>query len=132
MPALLLQKSKLSRSPPHDQVADRYLNRLAILIQRGRFDLDQPLIRSRLRLTHFKYLAFDTKLVAWSDGSWPTEFVEPCAHDPARRLNVAFDQQPHRKRSSVPPARRQAFEYRSVRRLFVEVEQLRIEFGNEA
>jgi len=72
------------------------------------------------------------QLIAGPHGLRPAELVEARADDPARGLQLAFDQQPHGHRGGVPAARRQAPEYRAARGLFVEMEGLRIEFGGES
>src|SRR5271169_1625016 len=67
------------------------------------------------------------QFVAGPNRTWPAQIVETDAENAASRLEFAVDHQPHRHRSGVPAARRQALKRRFARRFFVGMERLRIE-----
>src|ERR1043166_8964390 len=120
------------RSARHDEVADGHLHRLAPLVAGCGAYLDHALIGTRLRRPHLEHLDVEVELVAGAHRQRPAELVEARADDAARRLELAFDQEPHGHRRGMPAARRQAAENRAARRIGVEVEGLRVEFGGEA
>ena len=105
---------------------------MAVLIQRRGSHLDDALVGTRLRGPYFEHFAFDPKLIAWPNRSWPAEFVEAGADDAADRGKLALDQQPHRDRGGVPAACGETAKYRVGRRAFIEVKGLWIEFGGKA
>ena len=120
------------RTARHDQVADGDLHRFVVRIQRGCPDLDDTLIRTRLRGAYLEHNAFDAKFVARPNGSRPAQFVEACADDAAGGSEIAVDQELHRDRGGVPAARRETAEQRADRGPFIEMERLGIEFGGKA
>src|SRR5688500_3888264 len=116
-----------ARAARHHEVADRDLHRLAVLVQRGGTKLHHALVRARLRWPHFHDFGFDAQLVAGPNRPRPAEFIEARTDDAADGLYLAFDEQAHGHRRSVPAARRQPAEDRVARRRLVEVEGLRVE-----
>src|SRR5262245_19220757 len=120
------------RPAQHDQIADRYLHRFAVLIPRRGFELDHSLGRARFRRPHLEHLGLDVKLVARPYRQRPAEFVEARADDAAGRLEIALDQQPHREGRGMPPTGGQSAEYRPARGIFVLVKSLRVEFRRKS
>src|SRR5262249_47424484 len=116
----------------HDQGRDQHLHGLAVLIERGGPDFDQPLLRARLRRTHLEDLALEAQLIARTHRVRPAELVEAGADDAARGLELALDQEPHGERRRVPAARRQATEYAFAGGILIEMKRLRIELGGKA
>src|SRR5258708_2391605 len=102
-----------------------------VLVQGGRSELDQALLRTRLRRSHLDHLALDAQLVTGAHWPGPAALVEASADDAASRLEFGLNQQPHRHGSSVPTAGGQSPENRAARPRLVEVERLRVELGRE-
>ena len=95
----------LFRPPWHEKIGHQDLNGLAALVECRCTHLDQTLVWPRFQRTDFENFAFEMQLVAGAHRRRPTELVEPGAEDAARRSELAFDQQPHRQRCSMPAAR---------------------------
>jgi len=131
-PRLHIRQLRTRRSSRHHQIPNIDLHRLVILIQRRRAHLDHALLGPRPGWAHLEHLDREMQLVARPDRLRPAELVEPGTDDPGCRLKLALDEQPHRERSRVPAARREAAEERIARRLLVEMERLRIELGGKA
>ena len=79
------------RATGHDETPDRHLYRLAVLVPSRRSQLDQSVIRARLRRTYFKDLALEVKFIARMHRQRPAKFVEADADDAPCRLELAFD-----------------------------------------
>src|SRR5215471_11745294 len=116
----------------HNQARHQHLHSLAVLIERGGSDLDQPLLGTRLRWAHLDNLALDPQFITRAHRVRPTEFVEASADDATSGFELALDQEPHGERRRVPAARRQAAEYAVAGGVLVEMERLRIELGGKA
>src|SRR5439155_2696410 len=119
------------RPPRDDEITDRDLYRLTVLILRRRPHLDLSLRRTGLRRPYLENFALQVQLIPGPYRPRPAELVEPRADDPARGFELALHQEPHGHCGGVPAARRQPPEYRAARGLFVEMEGLRVEFGGE-
>src|SRR5258708_40200022 len=102
---------------------------LVVLVQGGRSELDQALLRTRLRRSHLDHLALDAQLVTGAYWPGPAALVEASADDAASRLEFGLNHQPHRHGSGVPAAGGQSTENRAARHRLIEVEGLRIELG---
>lgn len=76
----------------HDQIAHKYLHGFVVLIQCRGPHLDGSLVGTRLRGSYLEHFAFDPKLIAWPNWSWPAEFIKAGADDAASGFEVAFDQ----------------------------------------
>src|SRR4051794_4342626 len=98
------------RATRDDETTDKDLHRLVVLIQRRRFDLDQPLIGTRLRRSDFEDFVFNVQLTPRPHGSRPTKFFKASAEDSTRRLELTFHEQAHGERSGMPAACRQSAE----------------------
>src|SRR5262245_47516245 len=88
----------LRRAARQDEARHQHLHRLAILIERGRPHLDQPLLGARPRWTHLDDLALDAQLIARAHRVRPAEFIEARADDAAGGLELTLDQEPHGER----------------------------------
>src|SRR5262252_6154410 len=114
-----------------DQVADRDLHRLAVLVAGRRLHLDQALVRARLRGPNLEHLDIEMKFVAGPHRQRPAKLVETRANDAAGRLEVALHEQPHGGRCGMPSTRRQAPEERSACRFLVHMKRLRVELRSK-
>src|ERR1041385_8473975 len=73
-----------SRLPARDdQIANRNLHPLAVLVERSGLPLDQPLPGTRLRRPHLHHLDLEMQLVARPHRPRPAELVEARADDAA-------------------------------------------------
>src|SRR5687768_16340094 len=113
-------------------MAQRHLHGLVVLIQRCCPDLDDSLVRTRLRGSNLEHFAFDMKLIAWPNRSWPAELVKAGTDDAAGGFEIAVDQEPHRDRRRVPAACGETSKDRSGRSSLVEMKRLGIELGSKA
>src|SRR5258708_1970686 len=104
---------------------------LVVLVQGGRSELDQALLRTRLRRSHLDHLALDAQLVTGAHWPGPAALIEASADEAASRLEFGLNQEPHRHSSGVPAAGSQSTKNRVARRRLIEVERLRIELGCE-
>src|SRR5258705_1479731 len=119
------------RTARHDQIADKHLYRLVVMIQRRRLHFDDAVVGSGLRASYLEHFAFDVQLVAGPHWPRPPKFVESGADHAARGLKVAFYEKTHGHRCGMPAACSQALEQRIRRDVLVQMEGLRIEFGRE-
>jgi len=115
----------------YHEVADENLHGFAVLVQRRRSHLEQPLVRTRLRRPYLEHFALDAQRIPRTHGPWPAAFLNASTDNAASRREIALDQEPHGDRGGVPPAGGQSAEYGVARRLLVEVEGLWIEGGGK-
>src|SRR5438445_3421545 len=79
---------------------------IAVLIERGRPYLDQPLLGTRLRWAHLDDLALDSQFVSRAYRVRPAKFIEACTDNASCGLKLALNQEPHGERRRVPAAGR--------------------------
>src|SRR5882762_4172883 len=92
------RRRPLSGTARHHEIADGDLHGLAVLVQRRRAQLDQALVRTRLRRPHFEHFALEMQLIPGTHGARPAELVEAGADDAAGGPQFALDQEPHGER----------------------------------
>src|SRR6266480_795841 len=90
----------------HYQVRHQDLDGFAVLIERGRSYLDQPLLGTRLRWAHLDDLALDSQFVSRAYRVRPAKFIEACTDNASCGLKLALNQEPHGERRRVPAAGR--------------------------
>src|SRR6266568_1328003 len=115
----------------HDEIRDEDLHGLAMLVERRRPDLDQPLLGTRFRRSYLQHFTFKMQLVVGPHRRRPAELIEPGADDAAGGSELALDEEPHGERRRVPAARGQSAEEGAACGLLVEMEALRIEFAGK-
>src|SRR5712691_6127853 len=115
----------------HYEVADEDQHGFAVLVQRRRPHLDQPLVQTRLRRPHLEHFALDAQRIPRTHGPWPAALLKAGANEAASGCEIALDQEPHGDRGGVPPAGCQSAEYRVARHLLVEMAGLWIEGGGK-
>ena len=116
----------------HDQMAQRHLHGLVVLIQCCCPDLDDSLVRTRLRGSYLEHFAFDAKFIPRANGSWPAQLVKASADDAAGEFEIAVHQEPHGDRGRVPAACGETSKDRVGRGSLIEMKRLRIELGGKA
>src|SRR6266446_5073411 len=112
--------------------ADEDLHGVAVLIQRRRSHLEQPLVWTRLRRPHLEHFALDAQRIPRTHGPWPAALLNAGTNNAARRREIALDQEPHGDRGGVPPAGGQSAEDGVTRRCLIEMEGLWIEGGGKS
>src|SRR5713101_7977475 len=127
----LSMSRNLLHTARHNEVADEDLHGFAVLVQRRRPHLDQPLVRTRLRRPHLEHFALDAQLIPRTHGPWPAALIKAGANEAASGCEIALDQEPHGDRGGVPTAGCQSAEERVARRRLVEMEGLWIEGGGK-
>src|SRR5262245_64245835 len=68
------------RPPRNDEISNRYLDGLAILVQRRGSQLHDSLVRAALRPAHVEDLRLQPELVARAHGARPAELLEADSH----------------------------------------------------
>ena len=101
----------LLHAAPHDKVADEDLHGFAVLVQRRRSNLHQPLVQTRLRRPHLEHFALDAQLIPRTHGPWPAALLKASTDNAASGCEIALDQEPHGDRGGVPPAGGHSAEY---------------------
>src|SRR5437764_1362026 len=71
----------------HDQIADIHLHRLIVLIQRRRSDLDETLVRARLRWARLEHFDLEVQLIPRSHGLGQRNSSNPAPMMPPAGLN---------------------------------------------
>src|SRR6266851_6931336 len=115
----------------HYEGADEALHGFAVLVQRRRPHLDQPLVRTRLRWSNLEHFALDAQLIPRTHGPWPAARIKAGTDNAASGCKIALDQESHGDRGGMPTAGCQSVEERVTRGLFVEMEGLRIKGSSE-
>jgi len=90
----------------HYQVRHQDLDGFAVLIERGRPNLDQPLLGARLRWAHLDDLALESQFVSRAYRVRPAKFIEAGTDNASCGLKLALNQEPHGERRRVPAAGR--------------------------
>src|SRR5438132_2205010 len=119
-----------ARPARHDPDRRKGVDRLAALVERGPFDLDDPL-RLRLRRRELDHLALDVEHVAGADWREPTQLVDPDPQQRMRAERAHVGRQSHGNGRGMPTRRGEALQRRLLGGGLVEVVGLRIELRRE-
>lgn len=114
-----------------EEIACIDLYGFAILIERRRPHPDQAAIGARFRWTHLEHFALHVQLIARTNRTRPAQFVETNSKNTVCRFELAFHDEAHGERRSMPAARGQPAKDRSVGGVLVKVVRLRIELHSE-
>lgn len=92
-------------------------------------DLDQAMVGPGFRRPDIEHFAHGTQLISRAYWARPAQFIAPGANQSARRPELAIDQKTHRGGRGIPAAGCQAMENRVARRVFIQMEGLRIDLA---